>query len=33
MTGDINMGGHSITGLAGGSVEDTAALSSKTIGS
>ena len=31
MTGNIDMGGHSITGLAGGSVEDTAALSSKTI--
>ena len=31
MTGNIDMGGHSITGLAGGSVGDTAALSSKTI--
>ena len=31
MTGNIDMGGHSLTGLAGGSVGDTAALSSKTI--
>ena len=31
MIGNIDMGGHSITGLAGGSVGDTAALSSKTI--
>jgi hypothetical protein len=30
-TGNIDMGGHSITGLAGGSVGDTAVLSSKTI--
>jgi hypothetical protein len=28
MTGNIDMGGHSISGLAGGSVGDTAALSS-----
>ena len=31
MTGNIDMGGYSITGLAGGSVGDTAALSSKTL--
>jgi hypothetical protein len=31
MTGDIDMGGHRITGLANGSGGDTAALSSKTI--
>ena len=31
MIGNIDMGGHSITRLAGGSVGDTAALSSKTI--
>ena len=31
MTGNIDMEGHSITGLVGGSVGDTAALSSKTI--
>ena len=31
MTGNIDMGGYSVTGLAGGSVGDTAALSSKTL--
>ena len=31
MTGNIDMGGYSITGLKGGSEGDTAALSSKTL--